>query len=64
MSLILRRKAGGPGVVLLDGLMKVRVVTVDPDGTVHLAFNGDRSINIMREETVPVTSKPKGDSNV
>lgn len=62
MSLILRRKAGGPGVDIFDGRMKVRVIAIDPDGTVHLAFNGDRNINIQREELTgkPINEEGKG----
>ena len=51
MSLIIRRSAGGPGVIS-NGKSIVRVVKVDPDGTVHLAFNAERKVQILREELV------------
>ena len=52
MSLIIRRKAGQQGVSIGEGadLCMVRVVKIDPDGTVHLAFNAARSVLILREE--------------
>ena len=55
MSLIIRRKANGLGVAIGEGenVCMVRVSSVDPDGTVHLVFNADRSVRILREELTP-----------
>ncbi len=52
MSLIIRRKAGREGVSINGGEIIVRVVKVDPDGTVHLAFNAPRDVKILREELI------------
>ncbi len=58
MSLIIRRNVnpgpdgGARDGVVIAGLCKVRLIKVDPDGTVHLAFQADRSISILREELV------------
>lgn len=63
MSLIIRRNANSTttgiardGVVIDGGWLTVRVIKVDSDGTVHLAFKADREVSILREELVDRTS--------
>ena len=69
MSLIIRRKATpAPGRQAVDGVVVkfpdrgeliVRVIKVDPDGTVHLAFIADRSVSILREELLDGDNQKK-----
>ena len=72
MSLILRRNVkpsrdGTPrdGVVIDGGRITVRLIKVDSDGTVHLAFQAPSSVQILREELLNHTPgqdypEPKG----
>lgn len=59
MSLLIRRKPGrGPENTILlktanmgpSAEMEIRVIKVDPDKTVHLAFSGDSKISVLRAE--------------
>ena len=62
MSLIIRRKAGSSAeneititaeaqIAPSDkALMLIRVIKVDPDGTVHFIINGDRRLKVVRSE--------------
>lgn len=64
MSLVIRRKAGSSAEneITISAqraispservLMLIRVIKVDPDGTVHLAINGDRRLKVVRSELI------------